>query len=95
MAVAAVDAAGIFAADDQSDFFCECGRPDCGTRVPLTVTAYAARRKAPGGAIVADGHKVHLRVLTARRQTFEARAEAAALRAQTERIHHVGYTFRS
>jgi hypothetical protein len=90
MAVAAVDAAGILAADDYSDFFCECGRPDCGTRVQLTVTAYAARREAPGGAIVADDHAVHRRVLAARRQTFEARAEAAALREQAERIRHAG-----
>ena len=89
IAVAAVDAEGVLAAHDSHDFFCECGRPKCGRRVSLTVSDYLALREAANGAVLADGHTLGLRARATPRRTFEARAEAAALRAQATQIRHL------
>lgn len=41
--------------DEAWDFFCECGRPDCDARVPLTIAAYVALRDGDGD-VLAPGH---------------------------------------
>ena len=42
--------------EEEWEFFCECGRADCATRVRLTIQAYEALHEA-GRIVLADGHR--------------------------------------
>jgi hypothetical protein len=67
-------------------FFCECGQRDCLSVVPLSVSRYTAVRDAAPPVVIAGGHEVVIGAWQARRLAGNARAEAAALRAQAEQV---------
>jgi hypothetical protein len=68
-----LDAARDSISEEQEwEFFCECGRPDCREHVTLTIDAYVAIRDG-GGAVVADGHRPS-QVERARRLAEDAEA---------------------
>jgi len=71
------------APDQEWDFLCECGRPDCYEYVTLTVHAYSVIRDG-GGAVLARGHRLS-QVERARRLQAEAEALRAQARHQVKR----------
>jgi hypothetical protein len=64
------------------EFFCECGRPDCGEHVKLSIDEYAGLRDV-GDPVLAPGHRLS-RAERARRRSHELREGSEALRAQAE-----------
>ena len=48
--------AGEGPADEELEFWCACGRPDCRDRLYLTVGEYRAAHSRPHRFIVAHGH---------------------------------------
>jgi hypothetical protein len=65
-------------AEQEWEFFCECGRPDCEERIALTLAAYVALYDS-GRPVLAHGHRLS-QVERARR----LREDAEALRNQAE-----------
>ena len=64
--------------DEEWEFFCECGRPDCEERVKLTVAAHSALDDGQS-AVLAPGHR--LSQIERARRLMEV---SKALRAQAE-----------
>jgi hypothetical protein len=66
--------------EQEWEFFCECGHPDCGEHLKLSIEEYAGLRDGDA-AVLADGHTLS-RAEQARRRAQELREESEALRAQ-------------
>ena len=64
--------------EQEWEFFCECGNPDCHEHVELTIHAYGVIHDG-GGAVLAPGHGLS-QIERARRLS----ADADALRRQAE-----------
>src|SRR5204863_6413692 len=62
------------------EFFCECGRSDCGEHVEVTIDGYVALREA-GEPVLAPGHRLS-RAERARRHAHDLREDSEALQAQ-------------
>ena len=44
-------------ADEELEFWCACGRPDCDVKLVLTVGEYEAVHRLPHRFVVAEGHE--------------------------------------
>jgi hypothetical protein len=64
--------------EQEWEFFCECGLPDCDEQVRLTLDAYVSLHDS-GGAVLADGHQV-----SQVERSKRLRDDADALRGQAE-----------
>jgi rubrerythrin len=88
------DWANTVAPDDMSrwEFVCECGDPDCGEHVRLTLDLYDSLRQS-SEQVLATGH-VFDRARAARARSAELRDEAQAVRnqahQQTRRLERLG-----
>lgn len=69
--------------DPEWEFFCECGRKECGEVVRLTLATYVALADA-GGPVLAPGHQLS-QVERARRLREDTRALMAQAEQQVKR----------
>lgn len=69
--------------EQEWEFFCECGQPDCHEHVLLTIDAYGALHDG-GGAVLAPGHRLS-QVERARRLVRDAEALQAQAKHQVRR----------
>ena len=68
----------------ESEFFCECGRPDCNALVALTIEAYTDIRGAET-AVLTPGHTLNP-VVRAKRLREGAQAARLEVEFQTRRL---------